>query len=81
MLTFIGLDSGIPAPRPQPGACKVTATTNAWDIVSDRFRDDHPAARRSRAGRASASGFQANHTGSSAAPGAFTLNGPGCAAG
>ena len=30
-LTFFGLDSGGPAPQPQPGACKVTATTNAWN--------------------------------------------------
>jgi poly(hydroxyalkanoate) depolymerase family esterase len=29
-LTFFGLDSSGPAPQPQPGACKVTATTNAW---------------------------------------------------
>lgn len=31
VLTFFGLDSGGPAPQPQPGACKVTATTNAWN--------------------------------------------------
>jgi poly(hydroxyalkanoate) depolymerase family esterase len=30
-LTFFGLDSSGPAPQPQPGACKVTATTNAWN--------------------------------------------------
>ncbi|MFI9170337.1 extracellular catalytic domain type 1 short-chain-length polyhydroxyalkanoate depolymerase [Streptomyces lincolnensis] len=29
-LTFFGLDSSGPAPQPQPGACKVTATTSAW---------------------------------------------------
>jgi len=29
-LTFFGLDSSGPAPQPEPGACKVTATTNAW---------------------------------------------------
>ncbi|WP_020137104.1 PHB depolymerase family esterase [Streptomyces sp. 351MFTsu5.1] len=29
-LTFFGLDGGGPAPQPEPGACKVTATTNAW---------------------------------------------------
>lgn len=29
-LTFFGLDGSGPAPQPQPGACKVTATTNAW---------------------------------------------------
>ncbi|MGW1957853.1 extracellular catalytic domain type 1 short-chain-length polyhydroxyalkanoate depolymerase [Streptomyces sp. NPDC001920] len=30
VLTFFGLDRGGPAPQPQPGACKVTADTNAW---------------------------------------------------
>ncbi|WP_266377063.1 PHB depolymerase family esterase [Streptomyces canus] len=30
-LTFFGLDSSGPAPQPQPGACKVTATTSAWN--------------------------------------------------
>ncbi|MGC0405475.1 poly(hydroxyalkanoate) depolymerase family esterase [Streptomyces sp. SAI-126] len=29
-LTFFGLKGDGPAPQPQPGACKVTATTNAW---------------------------------------------------
>ncbi|MFE3032748.1 PHB depolymerase family esterase [Streptomyces canus] len=29
-LTFFGLDGSGPAPQPQPGACKVTATTSAW---------------------------------------------------
>ncbi|WP_329239663.1 PHB depolymerase family esterase [Streptomyces canus] len=30
-LTFFGLDSSGPVPQPQPGACKVTATTSAWN--------------------------------------------------
>jgi cellulase/cellobiase CelA1 len=30
VLTFFGLDSSGPAPQPQPGACKVTASVNAW---------------------------------------------------
>jgi cellulase/cellobiase CelA1 len=30
-LTFFGLDSSGPAPQPQPGVCKVTVTTNAWN--------------------------------------------------
>ncbi|WTP57160.1 PHB depolymerase family esterase [Streptomyces phaeochromogenes] len=30
VLTFFGLDSSGPGPQPQPGACKVTVTTNAW---------------------------------------------------
>ena len=30
VLTFFGLDSSDPGPQPQPGACKVTVTTNAW---------------------------------------------------
>ncbi|MBQ0849484.1 PHB depolymerase family esterase [Streptomyces sp. BH-SS-21] len=31
VLTFFGLDSSGPGPQPQPGACKVTATTSAWN--------------------------------------------------
>ncbi|NGO14321.1 PHB depolymerase family esterase [Streptomyces sp. HC44] len=30
VLTFFGLDSTGPAPQPQPGACRVAVTTNAW---------------------------------------------------
>ncbi|GGS53321.1 hypothetical protein GCM10010270_24440 [Streptomyces violaceus] len=30
VLTFFGLDGSGPAPQPQPGACKVTSTVNAW---------------------------------------------------
>jgi poly(hydroxyalkanoate) depolymerase family esterase len=30
-LTFFGLDGSGPAPQPQPGACKVVATTSAWN--------------------------------------------------
>ncbi|WP_030931140.1 PHB depolymerase family esterase [Streptomyces sp. NRRL S-646] len=30
-LAFFGLDTAGPAPQPQPAACKVTATTNAWN--------------------------------------------------
>ncbi|MGA5508062.1 PHB depolymerase family esterase [Streptomyces umbrinus] len=30
VLTFFGLDSSGPGPGPQPGACKVAVTTNAW---------------------------------------------------
>ena len=29
-LTFFGLNGGGSSPQPEPGACKVTATTNAW---------------------------------------------------
>ncbi|MFF7760297.1 extracellular catalytic domain type 1 short-chain-length polyhydroxyalkanoate depolymerase [Streptomyces griseorubiginosus] len=29
-LTFFGLDGGGSVPQPEPGACKVTVTTNAW---------------------------------------------------
>ncbi|WP_332112447.1 extracellular catalytic domain type 1 short-chain-length polyhydroxyalkanoate depolymerase [Streptomyces gossypiisoli] len=31
VLTFFGLDESGPAPQPQPGACRVTATANAWN--------------------------------------------------
>jgi poly(hydroxyalkanoate) depolymerase family esterase len=31
MITFFCLDSSGPAPQPQPGACKVAVTTNAWN--------------------------------------------------
>ncbi|MFJ4276593.1 PHB depolymerase family esterase [Streptomyces massasporeus] len=30
VLTFFGLDGSGPAPQPQPGACRVTASVNAW---------------------------------------------------
>ncbi|MFJ3442431.1 PHB depolymerase family esterase [Streptomyces sp. NPDC086081] len=30
VLTFFGLDAAGPAPQPQPGACRVTASVNAW---------------------------------------------------
>ncbi|MFF4629528.1 extracellular catalytic domain type 1 short-chain-length polyhydroxyalkanoate depolymerase [Streptomyces griseorubiginosus] len=30
-LTFFGLDGGGSVPQPEPGACKVTVTTNAWN--------------------------------------------------
>ncbi|WP_228044727.1 extracellular catalytic domain type 1 short-chain-length polyhydroxyalkanoate depolymerase [Streptomyces ferrugineus] len=123
VLTFFGLDSGGPAPQPQPGACKVTATTNAWStgltasltitntgttpVNGWRLGFTLPAGQTITNGwgatyapasgavtAASASynavlapgasvsvGYQANHTGNGAAPGAFTLNGTACAAG
>ncbi|MFI7500838.1 PHB depolymerase family esterase [Streptomyces sp. NPDC049687] len=31
VMAFFGLDSSGPAPQPQPGTCKVTATTSAWN--------------------------------------------------
>ncbi|WP_443049464.1 extracellular catalytic domain type 1 short-chain-length polyhydroxyalkanoate depolymerase [Streptomyces sp. HD] len=123
VLTFFGLDSGGPAPQPQPGACKVTATTNAWNtgltasltitntsttpvngwrlgltlpagqtITNGWGATYTPAAGAVTATNASYNaalapgasvsiGYQANHTGNSAAPGTFTLNGTACTAG
>jgi poly(hydroxyalkanoate) depolymerase family esterase len=122
-LTFFGLDSGGPAPQPQPGACKVTATTNAWNtgltgsvtitntsttaingwqlgftlpagqtITNGWGATYTPASGTVTATSASYNGtlapgasvsvgYQANHTGNSAAPGAFTLNGTACTTG
>jgi poly(hydroxyalkanoate) depolymerase family esterase len=122
-LTFFGLDSGGPAPQPQPGACKVTATTNAWNtgltgsvtitntsttaingwqlgftlpagqtITNGWGATYTPASGTVTATSASYNGtlapgasvsvgYQANHTGTSAAPGAFTLNGTACTTG
>ncbi|WP_328429438.1 extracellular catalytic domain type 1 short-chain-length polyhydroxyalkanoate depolymerase [Streptomyces sp. NBC_00443] len=123
VLTFFGLDSGGPAPQPQPGACKVTATTNAWNtgltasvtitntsttavngwrlgftlpagqsITNGWGATYAPASGAVTASSASYNaalapgasvsiGYQADHTGNSAAPGTFTLNGTGCTSG
>ncbi|MCH5676322.1 extracellular catalytic domain type 1 short-chain-length polyhydroxyalkanoate depolymerase [Streptomyces gilvus] len=122
-LTFFGLDSSGPAPQPPPGACRVTATTNAWNtgltgsvtitntgtttIDGWRLGLTLPAGQtitngwgatyapasgvvtatnvsydRTIAPNASVTiGYQANHTGDSAAPSAFTLNGTACTTG
>jgi len=119
-LTFFGLDSSGPAPQPQPGACKVTATTNAWSTgltgsvtltnigttsvngwklgftlpsgqsitngwgatyapVSGSVTATNVAYNGTIAPNASVTiGYQANHSGNSAAPTAFTLNGTAC---
>ncbi|MFF7163599.1 PHB depolymerase family esterase [Streptomyces sp. NPDC008086] len=123
VLTFFGLDSDGPAPQPQPGACKVTATTNAWSTgltasltltntsttaingwrlgftlpagqtitngwgatytpASGAVTATNAAYNAALAPGASVSiGYQANHTGNSAAPGAFTLGGTACTVG
>ncbi|MET8079480.1 PHB depolymerase family esterase [Streptomyces sp. NPDC005303] len=119
-LTFFGLDSSGPAPQPQPGACKVTATTNAWSTgltasltvtntgttvidgwklaftlpagqtvtngwgatytpASGAVTATNATYNATIAPNASVSiGYQANHTGNSAAPSGFTLNGTVC---
>ncbi|MCT9082153.1 extracellular catalytic domain type 1 short-chain-length polyhydroxyalkanoate depolymerase [Streptomyces fulvoviolaceus] len=121
-LTFFGLDSDGPAPQPQPGACKVTATTNAWNtgltasvtltntgtttingwqlgftlpagqtITNGWGATYAPTSRAVTATNASYNGtlaanasvtigYQANHSGNSAAPTAYTLNGTVCGA-
>ncbi|MFE5893470.1 PHB depolymerase family esterase [Streptomyces sp. NPDC056462] len=121
VLTFLGLDTGGPAPQPQPGACKVTATTNPWStgltasvtitntgttaingrrlgftlptgqsITNGWGATYAPASGAVTASSASYNaalapgasvsiGYRANHTGNSGSPGAFTLNGTGCA--
>ncbi|WP_405875505.1 PHB depolymerase family esterase [Streptomyces sp. NBC_00005] len=121
-LTFFGLDGSGPAPQPQPGACKVTATTSAWNTgltasvtitnTGTTTVNGWQLAFTLHAGQAvtngwgatyapttgavtatnvsydgtlapSASvtiGYQASHTGNSAAPPAFTLNGTACTA-
>ncbi|MFF4505891.1 PHB depolymerase family esterase [Streptomyces sp. NPDC001401] len=122
-LTFFGLDSSGPAPQPQPGACKVTVTTNAWNTgltasvtiantgtttingwqlaftlptgqaVTNGWGATYtPATGEVTATNASYDGtlapnasvtigYQASHTGNSAAPTAFALNGTACTAG
>ncbi|WP_151482696.1 extracellular catalytic domain type 1 short-chain-length polyhydroxyalkanoate depolymerase [Streptomyces albicerus] len=120
VLTFFGLDSSGPAPQPQPGACKVTVTTNAWSTgmtgsvtitntgttriegwklgftlpsgqtitngwgatyapASGAVTATNAPYNGTLAANASVSiGYQANHTGDSAAPAAFSLNGTPC---
>jgi poly(hydroxyalkanoate) depolymerase family esterase len=122
-LTFFGLDSSGPAPQPQPGACKVTATTNAWSTgltgsvtltntgttsingwqlaftlpTGQTITNGWGATYTPSSGAVTATnatyngtiapnasvsiGYQANHGGNSAAPGAFKLNGTTCTAG
>ncbi len=119
-LTFFGLDSSGPAPQPQPGACKVTATTSAWSTgltgsvtltntgttsingwqlgftlpagqtitngwgatyapASGAVTATNAAYNATLAANGSVTiGYQANHSGNSAAPAAFTLNGTVC---
>ncbi|MGK3940639.1 PHB depolymerase family esterase [Streptomyces caeruleatus] len=121
-LTFFGLDGSGPAPQPQSGACKATATTSAWSTgltasvtltntgtsaingwqlaftlpagqtitngwgatyapASGAVTATNATYNGTIAPNASVSiGYQANHGGNSAAPGAFTLNGKECTA-
>ncbi|MEU1101982.1 PHB depolymerase family esterase [Streptomyces tibetensis] len=123
VLTFFGLDGSGPAPQPQPGACRVRASVNAWNtgltasvtltntgtttVNGWKLGFTLPAGQAVTGGwgatyapssgsvtatnvsyngtiapGASVSfGYQASHTGNSAAPAAFTLNGTACAAG
>ncbi|MFI6932576.1 PHB depolymerase family esterase [Streptomyces sp. NPDC050287] len=119
-LTFFGLDSSGPAPQPQPGACRVTATTNAWSTgltgsvtltntgttsvngwqlgftlpAGQTITNGWGATYAPASGAVTATnaaynatlapngsvtiGYQANHSGNSAAPTAFTFNGTAC---
>ncbi|MFG2129433.1 PHB depolymerase family esterase [Streptomyces sp. NPDC048751] len=120
VLRFFGLDSAGPAPQPQPGACKVTASTSAWSTgltgsvtltntsttaingwklgftlpSGQTITNGWGATYSPASGAVTATnvtyngtiapnasvtiGYQANHTGNSAAPGSFTLNGAAC---
>ncbi len=122
VITFFGLDAAGPVPQPQPGGCRVTATTNAWNtgltasvtltntgtttvdgwrlgftlpsgqtITNGWGATYAPASGAVTATNATYNGtlapnasvtigYQANHTGNSAAPGAFSLNGAACGA-
>ncbi|MFJ8082516.1 PHB depolymerase family esterase [Streptomyces sp. NPDC096205] len=122
-VTFFGLDTEGPAPQPQPGGCRVTVTTNAWNTgltasvtitntgstaingwklgftlpsgqtvtngwgaayapTSGSVTATNVSYNATIAPNASVSiGYQATHTGNSAAPSAFTLNGAACATG
>ncbi|MET7847772.1 PHB depolymerase family esterase [Streptomyces avermitilis] len=120
VITFFGLEASGPVPGPQPGACKVAVTTNAWNtgltasvtltntgttaVSGWKLGFTLPAgqtvtngwgATYTQAGAAVTAvnatyngaiapgasvgiGYQAGHTGNSAAPTAFTLNGTAC---
>ncbi|MFI9151453.1 PHB depolymerase family esterase [Streptomyces sp. NPDC053367] len=122
-ITFFGLDTTGPAPQPQPGGCRVTVTTNAWNTgltasvtitntgstavdgwklgftlpAGQSITSGWGAAYAPAAGTVTATnvsyngtiapnagvgiGYQATHTGNSAAPAAFTLNGAPCTTG
>ncbi|ALV38984.1 PHB depolymerase family esterase [Streptomyces sp. CdTB01] len=122
-LTFFGLDGSGSTPQPQPGTCKVTATTSAWSTgltasvtitntgttpvdgwrlgftlpTGQTITNGWGATYAPSSGAVTATnasydgtiapnasvslGYQANHSGNSAAPTAFTLNGTACAAG
>lgn len=122
-LTFFGLDGSGSTPQPQPGTCKVTATTSAWSTgltasvtitntgttpvdgwrlgftlpTGQTITNGWGATYAPSSGAVTATnasydgtiapnasvsvGYQANHSGNSAAPAAFTLNGTACAAG
>jgi poly(hydroxyalkanoate) depolymerase family esterase len=119
-LTFFGLDSSGPAPQPQPGACRVTATTSAWSTgltgsvtltntgttsingwqlgftlpAGQTITNGWGATYAPASGAVTATnaaynatlapngsvtiGYQANHSGNSATPTAFMLNGTAC---
>ncbi|MFD8231437.1 PHB depolymerase family esterase [Streptomyces sp. NPDC059696] len=123
VLTFFGLDASGPAPQPQPGACRVTASVNAWSTgltasvtltntgttavdgwklgfalpAGQAITGGWGATYAPTSGSVTATnapyngiiapgasvsiGYQASHTGNSATPAAFTLNGTACAAG
>ncbi|MGW7046516.1 extracellular catalytic domain type 1 short-chain-length polyhydroxyalkanoate depolymerase [Streptomyces avermitilis] len=120
VITFFGLDASGPVPGPQPGACEVAVTTNAWNtgltasvtltntgttavtgwklgftLSAGQTVTNGWGATYTQAGAtvtaANATyngaiapgasvgiGYQAGHTGNSAAPTAFTLNGTAC---
>ncbi|MGR3935738.1 PHB depolymerase family esterase [Streptomyces sp. BRA346] len=120
VITFFGLDANGPAPQPQPGACRVSATTSAWSTgltasvavtntgtttlngwqlgftlpsgqtitggwgatyspASGAVTATNAAYNATLAPGASVTiGYQASHTGTTGAPGAFTLNGKTC---
>ncbi|MEV0218213.1 PHB depolymerase family esterase [Streptomyces sp. NPDC050704] len=121
VITFFGLDASGPAPQPQPGACKVTASTSAWSTgltasvtitntgttpvngwqlgftlpTGQTVTNGWGATYTPASGAVTATnaayngtiapgsgvtiGYQAGHTGNSAAPAAFSLNGTVCA--
>ncbi|MGW0584539.1 extracellular catalytic domain type 1 short-chain-length polyhydroxyalkanoate depolymerase [Streptomyces sp. NPDC002920] len=120
VLTFFGLDSSGPVPQPEPGGCRVTVTTNAWNTgltasvtltntgtttvngwqlgftlpsgqsvtngwgatytpASGAVTATNATYNATLAPNASVTiGYQATHTGNSASPGAYTLNGASC---
>jgi hypothetical protein len=71
-------------PPPPPGSCRVSNTVNAWNysLTSGQVTARNVSCNAGSAAGASITiGFQATHTGNTAAPPSYTLNGAACTTG